>query len=85
VTAAWTYYGRQGILAQGRQFFPLIIPIGFLFVVGVKRIFDVIRPGLGKVVVVGFLVVEFLVLTLVIWAQMVPFFHMIIKSPYYGI
>ena len=85
VTAAWTYYGRQGILAQGRQFFPLIIPIGFLFVVGVKRTFDVIRPGLGKVVVVGFVVVEFLVLTLVIWAQMVPFFHMIIKSPYYGI
>lgn len=84
LTAVWTYYGSKEVLAQGRHFFPLIVPIGLLFVVGVKIIFDMIRPGLGKVVVMGFVVVEFVVLTTVVWAQMVPFFHMILKSPYPG-
>ena len=82
--AAWTYYGSHQVLAQGRHFFPLIIPIAFLFVLGLRQIFDRIRPGLGRVAVMGFVVIEFFILNFVIWAQMVPVFHMMIKSPYKG-
>ena len=82
--AAWTYYGSHQVLAQGRHFFPLIIPIAFLFVLGLRQIFDRIRPGLGRAAVMGFVVIEFFILNFVIWAQMVPVFHMMIKSPYKG-
>jgi len=84
LTAVWMYYGSHQVLAQGRHFFPLIIPIAFLFVFGLRQIFDMIRPGLGGVAVIGFVVIEFFILNFVIWAQMVPVFHMMIKSPYKG-
>ena len=83
--AVWTYYGSHEILAQGRHFFPLIIPIAFLFDLGLRRFLGMIRSGLGEIVERAVVVLEFIVLNFVIWGQMVPYFHLIIKNPYPGI
>jgi hypothetical protein len=85
LAAAWTYYGSHEILAQGRHFFPLIIPVAFLFVVGIKCFFDLFHAQAGRIALTAFVVLEFFFLNTIIWARMFPFFHMIIKSPHPGI
>ncbi|HHE76767.1 MAG TPA: hypothetical protein ENL27_02195 [Candidatus Parcubacteria bacterium] len=82
--AVWTYYGSHEILAQGRHFFPLIIPIAFLFDLGLRSFLGMIRSGLGEIVERAVVVLEFIVLNFVIWGQMVPYFHLIIKNPFPG-
>jgi hypothetical protein len=84
LTAVWTRYGIHQFPGQGRHFFPLIIPIAFLFAAGLKWVFDAVRPGTGRIALGAFVVLEFCVLNYVVWTQMIPFFHMIMKSPYPG-
>ena len=85
LAAAWTYYGSHKILAQGRHFFPLIIPVAFLFVTGIKCFFDLFYPRAGRIALAAFVLLEFFFLNYVIWAQMLPVFHMVMKSPHKGI
>ena len=85
IMAAWTYYGSHQMLAQGRHFFPLIIPVALLFVLGMRSFFESIRSRAAGIALMLFVTAEFLLLNYVIWARMLPFFHMIIKSPHPGI
>ena len=83
--AVWTYYGSHGFKAQGRHFFPLILPIAFLFTLGLKTFGDLIRKGAGEKAVAVFVLVEFVFLNYCIWNYMVPVFHLMIKSPHAGV
>lgn len=84
--AIWTYYGSHGHLTpQGRYFFPLILPIAFLFTLGLKTFGDLICKGAGKKAVAVFVLVEFIFLNYCIWNYIVPVFHLMIKSPHAGV
>jgi len=83
---AWSFYGTR-MLAQGRHFFPLIIPIAFLFALGMKEFIKIIALSerVKQMVVVGFIVFEFVLLNYVIWAKLIPIFHLTISSPHPGV
>jgi len=83
--AVWTYYGSHGMGGQGRHFFPLILPIAFLFTLGLKTFGDLICKGAGKKAVAVFVLVEFIFLNYCIWNYLVPVFHLVIKSPHPGV
>jgi len=83
--AVWTYYGSHGMGGQGRHFFPLILPIAFLFTLGLKTFGDLICKGAGKKTVAVFVLVEFIFLNYCIWNYLVPVFHLVIKSPHPGV
>lgn len=85
ITAAWTYYGSHKIIGQGRYFFPLLLPVAYLFVTGTKSFFDTIKRGYGTVSLPVFILLEFFFLNAVIWQYMIPVFHMTIKSANLGI
>jgi hypothetical protein len=85
VSAAWTYYGTHNILAQGRHFFPLILPIAFLFVVGIKTFSDLFHPQAGKIAIASFILIEFLFLNYCLWSYILPVFHLSISSPHAGV
>ena len=116
---AWSFYGTR-MLAQGRHFFPLIIPIAFLFALGMKEFmtfvtkwsvikWSMIREtgqkgrsedindldgetvNLGKfrdktlIVLATLILLEFILLNYLIWARLIPVFHLTISSPYPGV
>jgi len=83
--AAWTYYGSHQMLAQGRHFFPFLIPIALLFVLGMKSFFVSFSPRAAGIALALFVLAEFFFLNYVIWARMIPYFHLVIKSPYPGL
>jgi hypothetical protein len=85
ILAAWTYYGSHQMLAQGRHFFPFLIPIVLLFVLGMKSFFESIRSQAAGIALTLFVLAEFFLLNYVIWARMIPYFHLVIKSPYPGL
>ncbi len=85
LTAVWTYYGSHEILGQGRYFFPLLLPIASLFVMGTKCFFDHFKPRDGRIALAVFILFEFFFLNYVIWQYMIPAFHMTIKSANLGI
>jgi len=85
ITAVWTYYGIHDIMTQGRYFFPLLIPIVFLFLLGIKTFFDVFRKGAGRTAVAAIVVLEFFFLNCCVWQYLLPVFHLIIKSVNVGI
>ncbi len=37
VAAIWWFYGRRGILGQGRYLFPVLVPLFYLFLEGISR------------------------------------------------
>jgi len=85
LTAVWTYYGIHNIMTQGRYFFPLLIPIVFLFLLGIKTFFDVFRKGAGRTAVAAIVVLEFFFLNTCVWQYLLPVFHLIVKSANVGI
>ena len=81
----WGYYGANKILPQGRHFFPLIIPIVFLFFLGLENFLRLINrkavaPGLGAAVIL-----EFIFFGYVVWNYIIPIFHLTSKAPHPGI
>ena len=85
LSAVWTYYGVHNIMTQGRYFFPLLIPVVYLFLLGINTFFDVFRKGAGRTAVAAIVVLEFFFLNFCIWQYLIPVFHLIIKSPIVGI
>jgi len=85
VSAAWTLYGTRNILAQGRYIFPFILPVAFLFVVGIKTFSDLFHPQAGKIAIASFILIEFLFLNYCLWSYILPVFHLSIRSPHPGV
>jgi len=85
LSAVWTYYGIHNIMTQGRYFFPLLIPVVYLFLLGINTFFDVFRKGAGRTAVAAIVVLEFFFLNICVWQYLLPVFHLIIKSPIVGI
>lgn len=83
--AVWTYYGSMGVLAQGRHFYPLILPIAFLFMLGLKTLIQSVFPAKVPVFLYSLATLEFVFLNVCIWYYIVPVFHMAIKSPVSGL
>lgn len=77
----------DNLYMQGRYFFPLIAPIAFLFVLGVKSFFDPFskKAELGVLAVKAFLILEFFFLNYALWHDIIPVFHMTLKSAHPGI
>ncbi|MCX7973240.1 MAG: DUF2142 domain-containing protein [Candidatus Aminicenantes bacterium] len=84
VIGIFAYYGRVGSLPQGRYLFPAILPLALLLVIGLGNFFSLFWK---RTAIVGFsliLMVEFFFLNYVLLAQIIPVFHLMIKSPYPG-
>ncbi|MDH7514107.1 MAG: hypothetical protein QHH14_14265 [Clostridiales bacterium] len=81
----WGYYGANKILPQGRYFFPMIIPLVFLFFLGLENLLALISR---KAVAVGLgtaVVFEFIFFGYVVWTYIIPVFHLTLKAPHPGI
>jgi len=76
----------ENMYAQGRYLFPLILPIAFLFVSGLKFLFDSFsrKKNLGAYAVKIFVLLEFAFFNYVLWNDIIPVFHIILKSPHPG-
>lgn len=83
--AVWIFYGGKDLMAQGRHFFSLLIPFFFLFVLGLKNLFDLVHVRMSKVMLATLVLAEFFFFNLVIWLYIIPIFHLTIKSPHPGI
>jgi 4-amino-4-deoxy-L-arabinose transferase-like glycosyltransferase len=79
------YQGTKSILPQGRYLFPLILPIAFIFVLGLKSLFDLLHKKAGQVAVALFVLFQFLFFNYVVWNYLVPVFHLTVKSPHPGL
>lgn len=81
----WGYYGANKILPQGRHFFPLIIPLAFLFFLGLENLLRLISR---KAVAVGLgaaIILEFIFFSYIAWNYIIPVFHLTLKAPHPGI
>lgn len=81
----WSYYGVNNIFGQGRYFFPVIVPVAAFFLIGLRSLGDAIRRNGGRIAITTALILEFFFLGYTLWHDIVPVFHLIIKSPYVGI
>jgi hypothetical protein len=81
----WIFYGTNGILVQGRHFFPLALPLAFLFTVGLKNFFDLFHRKGGLAVLSVFVLFEFLFFSFALWNYIVPVFHLTVQGPHAGI
>ena len=85
MAAAWTFYGLGKKMAQGRHFFPLLLPLAFLFLGGLYSLTRLVHRRAAVISLGAFLLFEFLFLGAVLWSQVVPVFHLILKSPHAGL
>lgn len=85
LAAVWAYYGSKSILGQGRYFFPLIVPLVYIFFLGIKTVFDLFHKDAGRIAVAALIVLEFFFLNYCVWQYIIPVFHMTIKSPVAGV
>lgn len=81
----WGYYGANKILPQGRHLFPMIIPIVFLFLIGIDSLFSTFHKKAGRTAICVLTVGEFLFLSYAIWNYVIPVFHLTVKGPHPGI
>ena len=74
---------QRNLYAQGRYLFPLILPIAILLIVGWKYFFDSFdrKKRLGAIAVKIFVLLEFLFLNYAIWNDVIPVFHITLRSP----
>ena len=83
--AVWTFYGLNNILAQGRHFYPVILPLTLLLLIGLKALFDLIHRKGGVIAVWTVILFEFVFFNFAVWNYLVPVFHLTVKSAHPGI
>jgi len=81
----WAFSEQKGSYSEGRYLFPVIVPIAFLFLLGLKAFFDLFHKKAGTVAISVVLILEFLFLNYSIWDSIIPIFHMTVKAPHLGI
>ena len=79
------YQGTKFILPQGRYLFPLILPIAFIFILGLKSFFELFHKRAGQVAIMVFVLFQFFFFNYVVWNYLIPVFHLTVKSPHPGI
>jgi hypothetical protein len=81
----WLSQGTRNILPQGRYFFPLILPLVFLFMLGIKSLFDLLHARASRLAL-GILAILLLIFSsYCIWNYLIPVFHLAVQSPYTGV
>jgi len=77
----------DNLYIQGRYLFALIAPLAFLFVFGLKEFFDAFskKAELGALVLKAFLIFEFFFLNYALWHDIIPVFHLTLKSAHAGV
>jgi hypothetical protein len=63
----------------------VILPLAFLFILGLKSLFDLFHKKGGAIAVWSFVAFEFLFLSFVIWRYILPVYHLTVQSPHPGI
>jgi hypothetical protein len=87
----WVYYGANDIQAQGRYFFPLILPAATLLVLGISGFGEAVGKRLlggrvgGRQAVTAVVIILAGLLGFVVWNNIVPTFHLVRQGPYVGI
>jgi hypothetical protein len=87
----WVYYGANDIQAQGRYFFPLILPAATLLVLGISGFGEAVGKRLlggrvgGRQAVTAVVIILAGLLGFVVWNNIVPTFHLVRQGPYAGI
>lgn len=82
ILGLWAFYGTADILVQGRQLFPLIVPITVVFLIGIKSLFDFFHKQGGKIALASFFLFAFLFFNFALWNYIVPIFHLTLKGPH---
>ena len=77
--------GSIRIFCQGRYLFPLMTAVALLFVTGMTSLFESIRKKTGVVAMGVFVCVEFFALNYIVWNDIIPVFHLTLKSPHPGL
>jgi hypothetical protein len=85
ILGIWMLWGSKNILPQGRYLFPTIIPIVFLFWLGIDNLFSIFHRQAARVAMCALVIGEFLFLNYAIWNDIIPVFHLTIKAPHAGI
>jgi hypothetical protein len=83
--SSWLIYGGNNIGAQGRHFFPLLIPISFLFIHGNFILWNKVGTMTGKAMIYAIIVLEFFLLGYVVWNHIAPLYHLSLISPHAGL
>ncbi len=81
----WLSQGTRNIMPQGRYFFPLILPITFLVLIGFKTLFGLFQEKAARLALGCIAILLFIFSSYCIWNYLIPVFHMSVKSPYTGV
>lgn len=81
----WAYSGARRFYIQGRQIFPLIMPLAFILTSGLITFFGLAGKKIGRTALTTVIVVQFIFLSLSVWNYIVPVFHLAQKSPHPGL
>jgi len=85
IIGIWMLGGSKNILPQGRYLFPTVIPLVFLFLIGIDSLFSIFHKKAGRAAICVLTVGEFLFLSYAIWNYVIPVFHLTAKGPHPGI
>jgi hypothetical protein len=72
-------------LPQGRYLFPVVFPIAFIFIMGLKTLFDMFHKKGGQIAIAVFLAFEFIFFNYAVWNYIIPIFHLAVRSPHPGL
>jgi hypothetical protein len=82
--SVWIFWAPEGKLPQGRYLFPVILPVAFLFILGLKNVFGLFHKKSGQLAIMVFVLFQFFFFTYVVWNYLIPVFHLTVKSPHPG-
>jgi hypothetical protein len=81
----WAYSGARKAYIQGRQVFPLIMPIAFILTSGLISFFGLAGRKIGRMALATVVSAEFIFLNFCIWNYIIPVFHLTHRSPHPGL
>ena len=85
ISGIWAYSGARKVYIQGRQIFPLIMPLAFILTSGLITFFGLAGKKIGRIALATIILAEFIFLSLCVWNYIIPAFHLTRKSPHPGL
>gem|GEM_PF-5338619 len=81
----WAFSGAHKGYIQGRQIFPLIMPIGFILAAGLATLVELAGEKMVCLTLGTLILAEFIFLSFCVWSYIIPIFHLTLKSPHPGL
>lgn len=84
IVASWEWYGKNGVFAQGRYFFPLIMPFFYIMFLGLKEVDRKIFKN-KNIILKLFICFNISANFYIIIFKIIPIFYLTFLSPHKGI